>query len=157
MLPARSEFVGQEQRPTAAEWPAQFLARRALRPPCAVERGQEIDRVAAIGGACDAVLPEHQRFAIAREQEVPATLRGACSRRFQQQWITLRRQPMQREQVGIRIQGARDQHAFDVIRDDGNDARSQTRRSTSVPLVPPKPNEFDIAISTCCSRAVCGT
>ena len=33
----------------------------------------------------------------------------------------------------------------------------QIRRNTSEPLVPPKPNEFDIAISTCCSRAVCGT
>ena len=33
----------------------------------------------------------------------------------------------------------------------------QIRRNTSEPFVPPKPNEFDIATSTCFSRAVCGT
>ena len=31
-----------------------------------------------------------------------------------------------------------------------------TFANTSVPLVPPKPNEFDIATSTCASRAVLG-
>ena len=33
----------------------------------------------------------------------------------------------------------------------------QTRRKINVPLVPPKPNEFEIATSILRSRAVCGT
>ena|GEM_PF-1164405 len=33
----------------------------------------------------------------------------------------------------------------------------QIRLNTSVPFVPPNPNEFDSAISIFASRAVCGT
>ncbi len=111
------EFVGEKQRPAAAEWPARFFARRALRLPGGIECSQEI--------ACDdfVVLAIHasvgvqrERVAIGRQQEIPATLRRSGRerrrRRLQQHRIARRRVPVQRQQVYVRWQGAGDEHVL---------------------------------------------
>src|SRR5690348_6700536 len=121
----------------------------ARRRPCTVQRVQEPRPAVAPGlVAHRAVARERQLVFGKREQDVPARRRPGRGT-FQQRRVTPGVRDRERQQVAR----TRDAHA------DRGGARSaiQTRLNSRVPLVPPKPNELEIAMSILPSRAVFGT
>jgi len=110
-LDLRSEFITQQQRPAAAERPAGFVTRNALRLPRGIEGGEEIavDR-ATVLIASETIGIQAQRFAACRQQQIPSPVRGAMRAGLKQHRIARGRRAMQREQVNRRRQRARQQH-----------------------------------------------
>src|SRR5450432_2645404 len=91
-----------------------------------------------------AIMVQRQGILRKSQQHVVTRLR-ALGHALEQTGVTLRVCRGQRQQVVHA--GQRAHHG----------GYAQTRRNTRVPLVPPKPNEFDRATSTGVWRAVCGT
>ena len=157
----RRQFVREEQAPAAPErdrdrstggFAAAGFCRRGAAPgrgEIPVERREETARDrGAVEPAHRAVGTQLQAGAVAAQQQVPARLRTPGDA-LEQQRESRRVGRLQLQQVDARRQRV-DRH-----RDAGG--RVQTRRKTRVPLVPPKPNPFDIATSIFASRAALGT
>src|SRR6185437_6984423 len=118
--------------------------------PCAIQR---IEKAAGSLASCavaqHAIGGKDQSIPRKCKQDVVTRLRRAMRHTLQQAWVALRNSRRRREQIAPAAQAtAMAAHARSV---------DQTRRKASVPLVPPKPNELEMATSSFASRAVCAT
>ena len=144
-----AELVGQIHKPAAGERRHPLLPERTsrrVRAPGGVQCGQK-RFLSGVG---------IEGLAGKGEQDVVARRRRVVGDAFEQMRITRRVQRVQVGEVREGLQGLTDSPG-------GGDARAGSRgvhirrRITSVPLVPPKPKEFDSATSIFMLRAAPGT
>ena len=98
----------------------------------------------------DAIGKQRQRLTRKRKQDVVTRLRCAAHHAFEQAGIARRKGGGRREQIAPAAENSPAERRTVLF-------HAQTRRNASVPLVPPKPNELEIATSILASRAVFGT
>ena len=99
---------------------------------------------------------ERQGFAGEGKQDIKARLRRAMRDALEQMRIARRIQRVQVGKIGKGLQGLTGEPGGGGARAGLPNAHMR-RRSTSVPLVPPKPKELDMATSIFMLRAVPGT
>ena len=125
--------------------------------PGVVEGVQKAPRPEAVAVADQAATGiERQGLAGEGKQDVKACLRRAMRDALEQMRITRRIQRVQVGKIGNGLQGLTGVPGGGEARA-GLPTAHMRRRSTSVPLVPPKPKELDMATSILMLRAVPGT
>jgi hypothetical protein len=167
-LDLRGQFVAEEQQPAAAE--RQMHVRVPLDALVLPGQVQQVEKAAVTRGAAgvehSAIAKQRQMLLRTGKQDVIARVRAAHVA-FKQTRIALRIRGGDRQQVARAVERAyRDARnpgraCSGALRFKGRlgsgwchrggpcGAPAYIRRNASVPLVPPKPNEFDSAMSTC--------